>query len=63
VYGKAVGLVNCCGYVAAAFATKLFSALVVVHEGGKDYTLGWALVAVCVLTGAVAACFIRTTDR
>ena len=60
VYGKAMGFVNACGYVVAAFATKLFSALVVDNQDGKDYTLGWILIAVCAVTGIVAACFIRT---
>jgi sugar phosphate permease len=60
VYGKAMGLVNCCGYVAAAFATKLFSALVIVKDGSKDYTPGWVFIAVCAVVGIVAACFVRT---
>jgi hypothetical protein len=41
ISGKAMGFVNCCGYVAAAFATKIFSALVIVKDGTKDYTPGW----------------------
>lgn len=45
VYGKAMGFVNCCGYVAAALATKAFSALVIVRDGEKDYTLGWVFIA------------------
>jgi len=60
VYGKAIGFVNACGYIVAAFATKLFSALVVVSQDGKDYTLGWILIAACAVTGVAAACFIRT---
>lgn len=59
VYGKAMGFVNACGYAAAAFASKLFSLLVVAGEGGKDYTRGWILIAACALMGIVAACFIR----
>ncbi len=61
VYGKAMGLVNGCGYVVAAFAAKLFSAMVIVRDGGKDYTLGWMFIAVCAVMGVVAACFIRTS--
>jgi len=61
VYGKAMGFVNCCGYMAAAFAAKTFSALVIVNEGGKDYTRGWMLIAICAVIGIVAACFIRTS--
>jgi sugar phosphate permease len=60
VYGRAMGFVNCCGYVAAAFATKIFSALVMVKDGVKDYTLGWVFIAACAVVGVVAACFIRT---
>ena len=60
VYGRAMGLVNCCGYVAAAFATKIFSALVVARDGVKDYTLGWVFIAACAVIGVVAACFIKT---
>jgi sugar phosphate permease len=60
VYGKAMGLVNGCGYVVAAFAAKAFSAVVRVEEGTKDYTLGWMLIAACAAIGVVAACFIRT---
>lgn len=62
VYGRAMGLVNACGYIAAAFAAKLFSALVIVRDGSKDYTWGWILIALCAVTGVVAACFIRTPD-
>jgi sugar phosphate permease len=61
VYGKAMGLVTCCGYMAAAFTAKGFSAVVIVKDGAKDYTLGWVLVAVCASVGGVAAWFIRTT--
>ena len=61
VYGRAIGLVNCCGYVAAAFATKLFSALVIVKDGTKDYTPGWIFIAACAVVGIVAACFIKTS--
>ncbi|MBM3862046.1 MAG: MFS transporter [Verrucomicrobia bacterium] len=60
VYGKAMGFVNCCGYIAAAFATKIFSALVVVKDGAKDYTPGWIFIAICAVIGIVAACFIKT---
>jgi sugar phosphate permease len=60
VYGKAMGFINACGYMAAAFAAKLFSALVVMTPDGKDYTQGWILIAVCAATGIAAACFIRT---
>jgi sugar phosphate permease len=63
VYGKAMGLVNCCGYVAAAFATKIFSALVIVKNGTKDYTPGWIFIALCTVIGMVAACFVRTVKR
>jgi sugar phosphate permease len=63
VYGKAMGFVNCCGYVAAAFATKIFSALVIVKDGAKDYTPGWIFVAACAVIGIVAASFIRTTTQ
>jgi MFS family permease len=63
VYGKAMGLVNCCGYVAAAFATKIFSALVIVKNGTKDYTPGWIFIALCAVIGMVAACFVRTVKR
>jgi len=41
--------------VVAAFATRLFSAMVIVRDGGKDYTLGWMFIAVCAVTGVVAA--------
>jgi sugar phosphate permease len=58
-YGRAIGFVNACGYVAAAFASKLFGTLVVVGEGGKDYTWGWILLASCALMGITAACLIR----
>ncbi len=60
VYGKAMGLVNCCGYVAAALATKVFSALVIVTEGGNNYTPGWIFMAACAIVGVMAAWFIRT---
>jgi sugar phosphate permease len=60
VYGKAMGFVNCCGYVAAAFATKIFSALVIVKDDTKDYTPGWIFIASCAIIGMVAACLIRT---
>ncbi|MCX6908606.1 MAG: MFS transporter [Verrucomicrobia bacterium] len=60
VYGKAMGFVNCCGYIAAAFATKIFSALVIVKDGTKDYTPGWIFIAACTVVGIVAACFIKT---
>ena len=60
VYGKAMGFVNCCGYIAAAFATKIFSALVIVKNGTIDYTPGWIFIALCAISGIVAACFIRT---
>ncbi len=60
VYGKAMGLVNCCGYVAAALATKVFSALVIETEGAKNYTPGWIFIAACAIVGMVAAGFIRT---
>jgi sugar phosphate permease len=60
-YGKAMGVVNGCGYVAAAFAAKIFSALVIVKDGSKDYTMGWMLIAACAAIGSVAACFIRTS--
>jgi sugar phosphate permease len=60
VYGKAMGVVNGCGYVAAAFAAKMFSALVTVKDGRKDYTMGWMLIAGCAAIGIVAACCIRT---
>jgi sugar phosphate permease len=61
VYGKAMGLVNGCGYVVAAFAAKLFSAMVIVRDEGKDYTLGWIFIAACAVMGVAAACFIRTS--
>ena len=60
VYGKAMGLVTCCGYVAAAFAAKAFSAMVTVENGTKNYTLGWMFIAACAAIGIVAACFIKT---
>ncbi|MBI5686242.1 MAG: MFS transporter [Verrucomicrobia bacterium] len=60
VYGRAMGFVNCCGYIAAAFATKIFSALVVVKDGAKDYTPGWMFIAACAVVGIVAAWFIKT---
>ena len=60
VYGRAMGFVNCCGYVAAAFATKIFSALVIVNNGANDYTRGWVFIAACAVVGIVAACFITT---
>jgi sugar phosphate permease len=63
VYGRAMGLVNCCGYVAAAFATKLFSALVIVKNGTKDYTPGWMFIALCAVVGMLAACFIKTSAQ
>ena len=63
VYGKAMGFVNCCGYVAAAFATKIFSALVIEKNGTKDYTPGWIFIALCAIIGMVAACFIRTSTE
>jgi len=62
VYGKAMGLVNCCGYVAAALATKAFSALVIVKDGTKDYTPGWLFIAACAIVGTIAAFFIRTNS-
>jgi hypothetical protein len=52
--------VNCCGYIAAAFATKIFSSLVIVKDGAKDYTPGWMFIAACAAVGIVAACFIKT---
>jgi hypothetical protein len=55
-----MGFVNCCGYVAAAFATKIFSALVIEKNGAKDCTPGWIFIALCAIIGMVAACFIRT---
>jgi sugar phosphate permease len=61
VYGKAMGFVNCCGYVGAALATKIFSALVIVKDGRKDYLPGWIFIALCAIIGVVAACFIRTS--
>ncbi|MGA2616047.1 MAG: MFS transporter [Thermoguttaceae bacterium] len=61
VYGKAMGLVNGCGYVAAAFAAKGFSTMVIVQDGGKDYTIGWIFIAACAVIGVIAACFIRTS--
>jgi sugar phosphate permease len=60
VYGRAMGFVNCCGYIAAAFATKIFSSLVIVKDGAKDYTPGWMFIAACAAVGIVAACFIKT---
>jgi sugar phosphate permease len=63
VYGKAMGFVNCCGYVAAAFATKIFSALVIEKNGTKDDTPSWIFIAMCAIIGMVAACFIRTSAR
>ena len=60
VYGRAMGFVNCCGYIAAAFATKIFSALVIVKDGTKDYTPAWLFIAICAVVGIVAACFIKT---
>jgi sugar phosphate permease len=64
VYGRAMGFVNCCGYIAAAFTTKIFSALVVVKDGAKDYTPGWVFIAACAVVGIIAACFIKTaTER
>lgn len=63
VYGKAMGLLNCCGYVVGAFAAKLFSVMVVVREGGgKDYTIGWFFIAACAVIGVVAGCFIKTSS-
>ena len=62
VYGKAMGFVNCCGYAAAAFATKIFSALVIVKDGTKDYTPGWMFIASCAIVGVVAACSIKTSE-
>ncbi len=61
VYGKAMGFVNCCGYGGAAFATKIFSALVIVKATGKDYTPGWIFIAICAVIGIVAASFIKTS--
>ena len=63
MHGKAMGFVNCCGYVAAAFATKIFSALVIEKNGTKDYTPGWIFIASCAIVGIVAACFIRTSAQ
>jgi sugar phosphate permease len=63
VYGKAMGFVNGAGYTVAAFSAKIFAALVIVHEGQKDYTNGWYFISACVLLGIVAASFIRTQPR
>jgi|SRR6185369_1713432 len=63
VYGKAMGFVNGAGYTVAAFSAKIFAALVVVHNGAKDYSNGWYFIATCVMLGIVAASFIRTGPR
>ena len=60
VYGKAMGFVNGVGYAFAAFAAKIFAALVIVEHGVKDYTMGWVFIAVCALAGIVSSFFIRT---
>jgi sugar phosphate permease len=60
VYGKAMGFVNGVGYGVAAFAAKIFAALVVVEHGTKNYTMGWIFIAACALAGICASFFIRT---
>jgi sugar phosphate permease len=60
VYGKAMGFVNGVGYGAAAFAAKIFAALVVVEGGVKNYTMGWLFIALCAMAGICASFFIRT---
>ena len=61
VYGKAMGLVNCVGYMAGACSSKIFAALVVVHGDVKDYTLAWLFITACVIAGIFASSFIRTS--
>jgi methanogenic corrinoid protein MtbC1 len=46
--------------IVAAFAAKIFAALVIVEHGMKDYTMGWVFIAVCALAGIFASFFIRT---
>lgn len=60
VYGKAMGFVNGVGYTVAAFSAKIFAALVVVNEAGKDYSMGWVFIGACVMVGVLAASFIQT---
>ncbi len=60
VYGKAMGFVNGVGYAVAAFAAKIFAALVVVEHGTKDYSMGWIFIAICALSGICASFFIKT---
>ncbi len=60
VYGKAMGFVNGAAYTVAAFSAKIFAALVVVNEAGKDYSLGWVFIGACVVMGIIAASFIQT---
>jgi sugar phosphate permease len=62
VYGKAMGFVNGAGYMVAAFSSKIFSALVVVNGGVKDYSMGWVFIACCVVLGVVASLFIQTSS-
>jgi len=59
VYGRAMGFVNGASFLVTAFTAKIFSALVVETAAGRDYTRGWVFVGLCVMAGAVAACFIR----
>ncbi|MCL5126223.1 MAG: MFS transporter [Deltaproteobacteria bacterium] len=60
VYGKAMGFVNGVGYAFAAFAAKIFAALVVVEHGTKNYAMGWIFIAICAVSGVIASFFIKT---
>ncbi|AOQ25319.1 putative sulfoacetate transporter SauU [Moorella thermoacetica] len=59
VYGKAMGFMQCFGYIGGAFAPLIMSRLIVSTQTGTSYVYAWLFIAICAFTGLTASAMVR----